>query len=442
MRKTLPIERIEAQAFRRQQIAFSLLTLFVLAVLLALHTLFASLLGEPTRAVISFLGLAFSLKVLEVIWLQGRQDGITEDEAKLESSISIVGLFVLTGLLAFFTNRDDAPYFVLLAIAILQCAYHFGLLPTVISIVASIGMMFAWILHYFAIHPPPRPTEYLQSGMISVIYSLMGPLVWYLVNQLKEKQNRLYEKRAELESAQERLVAEEKLAAVGRLASGIAHEIRNPVAMIASSLATAAYPAADSAEREEMFLIAAREAKRLENLTAEFLTYARPSKPQRSAILFGDVLRHIADVTKMRAASRSIEVACEMSCDVAVEVDALQVEGALLNLSLNAIDATPDGGRIKLRTRLEGSALRIDVENSGMKIPDAYLERVFEPFFTTKSSGTGLGLAIARAVAIAHGGDVWISANRDGSVVFTMTLASDSTGGASEEAAHGKCSGC
>ena len=437
MRNIPSLERFEAQAFRSQQTAFCVLTLFVIAILLLLHTLFASLLGEPSEGVILLLGLSFSVKVLEIIWLQGRRDGITEKTAQLETAVSIVGIFILAGLLAFLTDRDDAPYFVLLAIPILQCAYHFGLIPTVLTIAAAIGIIFAWIQHFFAVHPPQRPTEFLESGMISVIYVLMGLLVWYLVSQLRLRQVKLYEKMAELESTRQKLIAEEKLAAVGRLASGIAHEIRNPVAMIASALATAAYPSADPADREEMFGIAAREATRLENLTGDFLNYARPAKPQRSMLKIGDILKHVADVTKMRAAERSIDVICNLSSESLVELDAAQVEGAILNLSLNAIDATPDRGRIELRAREKGNLLCIEVENSGKMIPESNLAKVFEPFFTTKPRGTGLGLAIARGVATAHGGDLWITTNQDGVVVFTMTLAKYSSNCMPEEPAYG-----
>lgn len=414
------------------------MTLFVIAILLLLHTLFAPLLGEPSKAVILVLALGFLLKIWETMWLQGRRQGITAREAHLETAISIVGIFVLAVALAFFTDRDDAPYFVLLAIPILQCAYHCGLLATIATIVAAVGTMFAWIQHYFSIHPPARPTEYLETGMIAVIFCLTGPLVWFLINQLKEREAKLHEKVTELEAAREKLVSEEKLAAVGRFASGIAHEIRNPVAMIASSLATAAYPASDSREREEMFAIAAREVKRLESLTTDFLTYARPSAPQRSLMSIGDIVRHIADVTKMRAADRSIEVICQTGEETFAEIDGAQIEGALLNLSLNALDATPAGGRVKLQIRGDESMVYLDVENSGRAIPDLNLTRVFEPFFTTKPDGTGLGLAIARGIAVAHGGDLCVSDNRDGAVVFTITVPKSSLEAFSGEASHGK----
>jgi signal transduction histidine kinase len=417
------IERVESLAFRRQQIAFCNLALFVIATLLLLHAVFASLLGEPSRAVILLLGLSFSLKILEILWLQGKREGISEHVARIETTVSSIGILILAVSLAFLTNRDDSPYFVLLAIPILQCAYHCGLFSTIVSVIASVSMMFWWNIHYFSVHPPPRRTEYLESGMIAVIYCVMGPLVWFLVDQLKGRQARLHEKIRELAEARESLIEQEKLAAVGRLASGVAHEIRNPVAMISSSLATAAYPGADKSEREEMFSIAAREAKRLEKLTGDFLTYARPSKPQRAMISLRDIVHHVVEVSRVRAAERSVEVVCGPIEECMVEIDEAQVEGALLNLALNAIDAVESGGQIAFRSRMEGSVVRIDVEDSGRMISEPVMARVFEPFFTTKKNGTGLGLAIARGVAIAHGGNLWISSNRDGSVVFTMTLA-------------------
>jgi signal transduction histidine kinase len=428
------IECIEAQALRKQQSAFCILTLFVIAVLLLLHALFAPLLGKPSEGVILILAFAFLAKVSEALWLQGNRGGISAKTARSETAISILGLFILAAVLALLTNRDDNPYFVLLAIPILQSAYNFGLLPTVATIVAAIGMMFAWIQHHFSIHPPARPTEYLETGMIAAIFCLTGPLTWFLVNQIREREANLYDKMIELETTREKLVAEEKLAAVGRFASGIAHEIRNPVAMISSSLATAAFPASVSDEREEMFAIAAREAKRLENLTTDFLTYARPSTPQRSAISISDVVRHIADVTRMRAADKSIEVTCQPDEEIFAEADGAQLEGALLNLSLNALDATPARGHVNLRSHCDGCTISLEVENSGKSIPDSHLARVFEPFFTTKPAGTGLGLAIARGVAVAHGGDLCVSSNRDGAVVFTMTLTKDAQREFSQEA--------
>ena len=411
------IERIEAQALRRQQIAFCVLTTFLIAALLLLHIHFSFLLGEPSESVVGILGIAFLIKVVEWIWLWRQKNGITERTARIATAISAPTMFVLAAALAILTDRDDVPYFVLLAIPILQCAYRFGLFTTLFTIAASVGM-------------------------ICLIYCLMGVLVWYLVHQLEIKQARLYRNMMELEATREKLLAEERLAAVGRLASGVAHEIRNPVAMIASSLATAAELSSDPAEREEMFAIAAREAKRLEVLTNDFLHYARPNVPQRSSFPVNEIIGHVVNMTRVRAAERSIEVVAQLSNEVTGHIDALQVEGALVNLGINAMDAAEDGGRITFRTRSDDSMIAIDVENSGSAIAEHHLLRIFEPFFTTKPSGTGLGLAIARTVARAHGGDLWVSQNLNGSVVFTMTLRIRAALDEDEEAAYGQSIDC
>jgi two-component system sensor histidine kinase HydH len=415
-------EEIPIDGLVKQKSIFCIITLIVGVLLLLIHALFASILGDPSIPVIGLLGLMLAFRSLELLWLNSRIRRLTEREARIESYVSIASMFILTALLTYFTNRDENPYFVLLAIPILQCAYMFGLLLTILTIAAADAMIIFWIWHFYALHPPARPSEFLEIGMFCVVYMLMGLLVWFLVNQLKTNQSRLKDSLELLQATRERLISEEKLAAVGRLASGVAHEIRNPVAMISSSLATASYPGTEEGEREEMFAIAARESKRLESLTADFLTYARPSPLKRSPVLMNDLLSYIAAVTRAHASSHGIAIVCELKVDIPVDIDAPQMEGALLNLVLNAIDATPSGGTVRLNASVAGELLKIDVEDSGPAIPETALPQIFEPFFTTKPAGTGLGLAIARSAAIAHGGDLHLSRNRDGCVMFSMML--------------------
>lgn len=416
------IERIEAQVLRRQQAAFSALTLAVIAALLLLHTHFAGLLGAPSISIISILITAFVMKAVELLWLRRCHDGLSARNARIATAVSIVGAFALAGLLTFLTNRDETPYFVLFAVAILQCAYRFSFASTCITIGTAVGLMFGWAEYFYSTHPPVRPYEFLEIGMISVIYSLMGLVVWYLVNQLEGKQSRLYDYMAELSTTRQKLLMEEKLAAVGRLASGIAHEIRNPVGMIASSLSTANDPTLGPSDRDEMYTIATREARRLEALTVSFLTYARPAALQKVSCTIADILDHVVSIARVRAGEHSIDVQCGSWDDVELTMDIAQVEGALVNLALNAVEATPDGGSIAFRTRVNEDYLSIEVENAGRSIAEQTLLQIFEPFFTTKPHGTGLGLATARSVARAHGGDLQVTRNTEGSVVFTMDL--------------------
>jgi signal transduction histidine kinase len=405
--------------------------------LLLLHILFAFVLSQPSLPVVAVLGLSFALRLVELGWLQSRRDPLSERAAKLDGAVSILTLFLLAGLLAWLTNRDHSPYQVLLAIPVLQSACLFALPVTVLTIVAADGTIFLWLRHYFSLHPQPSGGEYLEAGMLAIVLAIVGVLMWILARLLRAHQTALSSALIDLQNARESLVREEKLAAVGRLASGIAHEIRNPVAMIASAITTAADTATDSKEREEMFAIAGRQAKRLEILTTEFLTYARPSVPRRSLILVADLLSAIASGTRIRAADRHIEVICRTAPEATVNVDASQVEGALMNLTLNAVEATGEKSAITVTAGVEGNVLNIEVENSGSSIPDSNLARIFEPFFTSKQAGTGLGLAIARGVARAHGGDLWVSRNENGRVAFTMTLAAQVANGNEQGATRG-----
>ena len=420
------LARFDFDSFRQQHMVFATLNLFVLGALLLVHALFASLLGEPSPALLITLGTAFLLKMLELLWLWAGVRSLSESlaDALVWSSLCLnIGLAVV---LTFLTDRGDSPYFVLLAFPVLQAAYRFRL-PTCIGvIIVSDSMTFFWVWHFAKFHPATYAVEYLEAGVISLVYALMGLLVWLLVNQLRRDQNRLTHSLDELGNARERLLVEERLAAVGRLSSAVAHEIRNPVAIIASSLVTAERPEAPEQQRKEMYSIARDEAARLEKLTSDFLSYARPIQPARSRIVLSEVVGYIAEIAKVHGIKRDISISVESENGQSANLDRGQIQGALLNLVLNAIDATPTGGTVAVRSRrLSASRLEIQVENAGAPISSTVLSRIFEPFYTTKPHGTGLGLAIAKNVAKAHGGDLVVACNEPGHVCFAMTVSDE-----------------
>jgi len=425
--QTTPIlARFDFESFRDQEIVFATLNLFVLAALLLLHALFASLLGEPSPALLVTLGTAFLLKMLELLWLWAgvRSPSESVADALVWGSISLnISLAIL---LTFLTNRGDSPYFVLLALPVLQAAYRFRL-PTCIGVtIVSDSMTFFWVWHFAKFHPPIYATEYLEAGVISLVYAIMGLLVWLLVNQLRRDQRRLAYSLGELERTRERLVVEEKLAVVGRLSSAVAHEIRNPVSIIASSLVTADRPEVGERQRREMHAIARSEAARLEKLTSDFLSYARPSQPKRTLVALADVLGYIAEIANVHALKRGIQIAVEGEDGLRANVDREQLQRAVLNLLLNAIDATPVGGQVVIRSsRPSVQSVELQVENSGDPIPKEVLSRIFEPFYTTKPHGTGLGLAISRNIARVQGGDLIVAQNEPGRVCFTMTISDE-----------------
>jgi signal transduction histidine kinase len=245
------------------------------------------------------------------------------------------------------------------------------------------------------------------------------------VNNLRAREERFVRSLEELARTREQLLSEEKLAAVGRLSRALAHEIRNPVAMISSSLATAVRPGQNDEEREEMFAIAAKEATRLERLTTDFLLYARPRTAQLALGNLADTLNYVATVARAYAANKGVAIDVSAAGELEGEFDATQIQQALLNLVLNAIDACHRGDSVQLNAALNGnSSIRIDVVGPAAPIPPEVAERIFEPLFTTKPGGNGLGLPIARNIARAHGGDVVLGSNQPGRVCFSIEIPS------------------
>jgi signal transduction histidine kinase len=422
--KRIPaLARFDFESFRQQAVVFGTLNLFLLAALLLLHSLFSSLLGSPSPALLIILGTAFLLKMLELLWLWAGVGNPSRMLADLLVWASILLNITLALALTFLTNRGESPYFVLLAIPVLQAAYRFRL-PTLIAVIVICdAMTLFWVWYFGEFHSPMKAIEYLESGVLSVVYALMGSLVWLLVNQLRSDQGRLAHSLEELERTRGKLLEEEKLAMAGRLSSAVAHEIRNPVSIISSSLVTAARPELGEAERKDMYEIAGKEAARLEKLTADFLTYARPTQPQRVPTSIAQTLGYLAEIANVHAAKRNVKLGLEVDDELQVNIDRDQVQRAVLNLLLNAIDASAGGGQITLRGhRGRDGAVELEVENSGEPIPKEALSRIFEPFYTTKAQGTGLGLAISKSIAKTQGGDLTLTRNEGGRVCFTLSI--------------------
>jgi signal transduction histidine kinase len=192
--------------------------------------------------------------------------------------------------------------------------------------------------------------------------------------------------------------------------------------MIASSAQAAAKVGASEAARSECLGIVAQESRRLERLTEDFLAYARQRPPDRRSVETATALGSAAGLTRARAEEAGVQFEVVPSEDWMANLDPFQVQQALLNLLINAVDATPRGRRIRMGVRHEAGCAVFFVENEGGAVPPAVAARLGEPFFTTKPRGTGLGLAIARSMARGHGGDLILEENRPGCVRFSLRI--------------------
>jgi signal transduction histidine kinase len=135
-----------------------------------------------------------------------------------------------------------------------------------------------------------------------------------------------------------------------------------------------------------------------------------------------DLVGYVADASRAHASKKGIHFEVTLTNGVSVRADESQLQQALMNLLLNAVDASPADGKVFVRVHTEDHRVRIDVENGGSTIAEPALSRIFEPFFTTKPHGTGLGLAIARNIARSQGGDLVLSVNEQNRVCFSLIL--------------------
>ncbi|WP_437723910.1 ATP-binding protein [Sorangium sp. So ce861] len=238
---------------------------------------------------------------------------------------------------------------------------------------------------------------------------------------------------ADLKSAQERLVRSERLASVGRLAAGLAHEIGNPIAAILGFQELLLAGGLTPDEEREFLERMKRETERIHKILRDLLDFARPAARGAGDAAeepSGSVAEALEDVVSLVSPQRAFR-AVELVRDVAPDVPPVQLSHGrlvqvLLNLLLNAADAVPRaGGRVWVRaSRAAGGGARIEVEDNGPGIAEAVRETLFEPFITTKEvgEGTGLGLAVCRGLVEAAGGAIGVEAGAEGGARFVVQL--------------------
>ena len=407
-------------SFRSQEVTFAVWNLCLLGALVLAHVLFPDQFGQPPALVI-ILACAIALNAVEIVWIKSVRPLHAEHLLWLTWATILANMAVAFAL-AYLSYRQDIQYFALLITPVFQSAFRLSRVAALTTVAACDALIFFWVWNYFRLHPPPDLNEYIEAGVISMIYLAASVLIWTLVNHLRAKQTQLAASLTRLEETRARLLEEEKLSAVGRFSSAIAHEIRNPVAMISSALATAFSLGKNSPEGQEMFDIAAKESARLEKLTSDFLTYARPGSPSTHRADVADSIAYVGDVCRARAAEKRVCIRVDTPDGLWSRIDEGQMQQALINLVANAIDAAPPDAEVALRGSHDDGRIRIDVENKEDQIPAKTVAHMFEPFFTTKPEGTGLGLAIARGIVRGHGGELVLSRNEPGLVQFSIML--------------------
>ncbi|MEM7483066.1 MAG: ATP-binding protein [Acidobacteriota bacterium] len=254
-----------------------------------------------------------------------------------------------------------------------------------------------------------------QAVIIGAVSILLLLTAYAVIWRLARKTSRLEEQAAEAE----------RLAYIGTLASGLAHEIRNPLNSLNLNMQMLQEDEAD-AGNQRLLSITRSEIGRLEGLVTDFLSYARPRPPEVETVAVAGLLERTRQllVGTARRAEVDFEVV-DRTGGASLEVDAEQLGQLLLNLAQNALSAVEEverPGKIWLRAKAEGEAVVLSVEDNGAGLGDADRERLFDLFYSNRKGGTGLGLAIVQRIAAAHGGRVVVADRPGGGTIMSVHL--------------------
>jgi signal transduction histidine kinase len=244
---------------------------------------------------------------------------------------------------------------------------------------------------------------------------------------LRRRYGVLSEKHARAEEALRR---RDRLAAMGELASTVAHEVRNPLNAVGMTaqrlkrefLGATPVDAAGRAELEELLSVMSSETQRIDRIVQQFLEYARPPRLALEAADVDTLVRDVGERARSLAGARGVAVEVEAPGSGTALVDPAQLRQALDNLVRNAVEATPEGGRVFLAVRREGGGHVIEVRDTGRGIEPDLLPRVFDLYFTTKADGTGVGLAVTQQIVTAHGGTIEVDSRPGAGTTMTVRL--------------------
>ncbi|HET6423006.1 MAG TPA: ATP-binding protein [Planctomycetaceae bacterium] len=261
------------------------------------------------------------------------------------------------------------------------------------------------------------------AGMLKRASHRLTELNVALQHHQAELEERIVERTRELQESQAMIVQQEKQAAFGLLAAGIAHEVGNPLAAISSLVQLLNRRHTDEHTRERLMMVD-DQLRRIQRTLRELVDFSRPATNVKAPADIHGMIDSALSIAKYYKRKKGKTIVTSFAAAVPpICVVRDQLVQVLLNLILNAMDATPEGGSIELRTSITGGWLRIDVIDTGTGIAPEHRERIFQPYFTTKETGTGLGLFVCRNIVEQEfGGRIELAATSPAGTTFSVLL--------------------
>jgi two-component system sensor histidine kinase HydH len=357
----------------------------------------------------------------KVLWSLAALGVLQIFDARIARSTSILLKLALIWVMVYYGGGIQSGLWVILLLPVISAATNFGLLGTAIftALACIHNASFIGLLGEGQVMPSIWDPEGREFALRMIILVVVGFLVNQLAEASRRETRRFQETAAKLETAVAQVRRSERLAALGQLTAGLAHELRNPLGTMKTSaeLLARSVPT-DNPIAQEMASYISTEVDRTNSLITRFLDFARPQHLRLEPTDITAILdRSIASLP-------GIEIYKNYSPGIPpVRVDAELLERVFSNLILNAAQASPAGGVVTVKTQLlNDQEVEVAVIDRGSGIEAKNLESIFNPFFTTKPEGVGLGLAICSKIVDEHGGHITVESTAGEGSVFRVIL--------------------
>lgn len=344
----------------------------------------------------------------------------------------VTALHYLTTIqMAYFHDIYRRLYYLPIVLAGLWFGLRGGLATAIaVSLLYAPHVLFQW-----GHHPSAELEQYLEILLYNVIGGLTGLLAERerqesrrhraTAVRLEESYRNLKSQADQILEIEEQLRRADRLSVLGELAAGMAHEIRNPLGSIRGTAEILRDGVAPDDPRAEFADILLKEVDRLNRVVQEFLDFARPGRNES----FGrtdlpGVLEETVQLIRAQALKGGVAITREVPPLPPFSGDREKIKQALLNLLLNALQAMPQGGDLRIAADQDDRQLRVRISDTGCGIPPTEREKIFNPFYTTRASGTGLGLAITHRIIQGHGGRIEVESEVGVGTTFTFWLPS------------------
>jgi signal transduction histidine kinase len=333
-------------------------------------------------------------------------------------------------LLIGYTGGVASSYYLILMLPVVSAATYLGVVATLLFTVLAGGAYLSFLLFIDWTRYSIGPAEMRELALRVIFLAVVGNLVNILAEALriqsaksKAAAEQLAEANRSLRAAEEAVRRSDRLAALGQLSAGLAHELRNPLSTIRASAEMLARSVARENEvAREVAGFISSEVDRTNSLVTRFLEFARPLTLRAAPADLAQVLDHAAALLEREAGSR-VTVYKNYSPDIPpLPLDAELMERVFYNLLLNAAQATAPGGAVTLKTRLADAMAEVSVIDRGAGIDPKLRDAIFNPFVTTKPEGVGLGLAIVSKIVDVHGGKITVESEPGKGSVFRVYL--------------------